>query len=181
MENAGAAIESLMDTEKFQEALVRISWWYRQARGVKEPLTFEALDEVLMERAELYMCRMPEELKVPILVRQSDIEDGIPTDSEVETEVKGLKGDIAGAPLGMCVEDLKGWLREATRKKELVRERWALLVRLVQQTFGYRVPPEELAWNTMVFIPKGNGEYQGIGLVEVAYKVCVAVVNCRFK
>ena len=33
----------------------------------------------------------------------------------------------------------------------------------------------------MVLIPKGKEEYWGIGLVEVAWKVCTAVVNCWLK
>ena len=31
----------------------------------------------------------------------------------------------------------------------------------------------------MIFLPKGRGEYRGIGFVEVVWKVCAAVVSCR--
>ena len=95
--------------------------------------------------------------------------------------VRGLKVDRAGIPLVMRTEDSKGWLQEATRKKDLSRRRWEILVRLVQRTFGGGTPPKELAWETMVLIPKGKGEFWGIELVEVAWKVCAAVVNCRLK
>ena len=90
-----------METGKVQEAWVRISWWYRQARGVQVPPTSEAIDEVSKEREELYRCRPPEGLRVPILVRYSDIKDGIPTESEVEKSVKGMKGGRAGGPSEM--------------------------------------------------------------------------------
>ena len=60
------------------------------------------------ERAELYRCRPPEGLRVPVSVQQSDIEGGIPRETEVETAVKGLKGGRLGGPPGMCAEDLKG-------------------------------------------------------------------------
>ena len=33
----------------------------------------------------------------------------------------------------------------------------------------------------MVLLPKGRGGYQGIGLVEVVWKVCVTMVNCHIK
>ena len=66
---------------------------------------------------------------------------------------------------------MKGWLREVKRKKEPVRIRWEILVRLVKWTFRYGTPPEELTWAIMVLIPKGMGEYRGIGIVEVACKV----------
>ena len=56
-----------------------------------------------------------------------------------------------------------------------------LLVRLIKRTFGDGTLPGEVTWATMVFLPKGSGEYRGIGLVEVVWKVCVAVVNFRLK
>ena len=67
----------------------------------------------------------------------------------------------------MHAEDMKGWLREAKRDKDSERRRWELVVRLVQVMFMYGTVPEEIAWATMVLLPKKNGEYQGIGLVEV--------------
>ena len=48
---------------------------------------------------------------------------------------------------------------------------------LVQRTFGDRTPPTEFAWASMVLILKGKGEYWGIGIFEVACKVCAAVAN----
>ena len=32
----------------------------------------------------------------------------------------------------------------------------------------------------MLLIPKGRGDYHGIGLVEVVWKVVVVIINCRF-
>ena len=55
------------------------------------------------------------------------------------------------------------------------------MVRLVQRNFMDGTPPLELAWKTMVLTPKGNGEYRGIGIIEVSWKVCAAAVNCRLK
>ena len=40
---------------------------------------------------------------------------------------------------------------------------------------------EEVAWATTVFLSRGRVEYQGIGLVEVVWKVCATVVNFRLK
>ena len=57
----------------------------------------------------------------------------------------------------MPEEDLKGWLREAMRTKAPVRRSWELLVMLVQQTFRYGTPPEELVWAKIVLILKGKG------------------------
>ena len=40
---------------------------------------------------------------------------------------------------------------------------------------------EEIAWAKMVILLKGKGEYQGIWMVEVLWKVGSVVVNCCFK
>ena len=76
---------------------------------------------------------------------------------------------------------MKEWFREESRETDLVTHRWRLLVRLIQKTFNDGAVPEELAWSTMVFLPKGRGEYRGIGIVEVVWKVCETVVNFRLK
>ena len=52
---------------------------------------------------------------------------------------------------------------------------------LVQQAFGEGIPPADISWFTMVLIIKGKGGYWGIGLVEVAWKVCTEVVNFQLK
>ena len=69
-----------------------------QARGSQDPPTTEEVDNIKMARAGLYMCRLPEGLKVPILVRKIDIKDGIPTEAEVAEAVQGLKQGRVGTP-----------------------------------------------------------------------------------
>ena len=39
---------------------------------------------------------------------------------------------------------------------------------------------EEATWQAVVLIPKGKKDYQGIGLVEVMWKVVAAIINLRF-
>ena len=78
--------------------------------------------------------------------------------------MQGLKGRRAWVPPGMCVEDLKGWLREANCEKDLVSRRWELVVRLVQLAIWDGTTPEEIDWATMFLLPKGKGGYWGIGL-----------------
>ena len=39
---------------------------------------------------------------------------------------------------------------------------------------------EEVTWQAVVLIPKGNKYYRGIGLLEVMYKVVAAILNRRF-
>ena len=47
--------------------------------------------------------------------------------------------------------------------------------------FRYENGPEEIAWVTMVLLPKGKGEFRGIEIVEVLCKVRSVVLNCCLK
>ena len=38
---------------------------------------------------------------------------------------------------------------------------------------------EECNWQTVVLTPKGNNNYQGIGIVEVLLKTVTGILNCR--
>ena len=82
--------------------------WYKQARGAQAPPTTEELDEVPTESTELYRCRNSESLRFPLLVWQSDIKDGIPTEAGGAEEVRGMKGGRLGGPPGMRAEHFKG-------------------------------------------------------------------------
>ena len=54
---------------------------------------------------------------------------------------------------------------------DLVTYQWQMLVLLIQTTFKGGEVLEEVAWSTMVFLPKGRGEHRGIDLVKVVWKV----------
>ena len=49
------------------------------------------------------------------------MEDGVPTEAEIEWVVKRLRNNRAGGPSRMRAEDLKGWIA-ATRRGEKERE-----------------------------------------------------------
>ena len=54
-------------------------------------------------------------------------------------------------------------------------------MRLVQVMFRDEAVPVEIALAKMVLIQKGKGGYKEIGLLEVLWKFCAVVVNCRLK
>ena len=56
---------------------------------------------------------------------------------------------------------------------------WDMVVSLVRAALGEGPLAEESMWKSVVLIPKGRGEYQGIGLVEVVWKVVAAILNYR--
>ena len=90
------------------------------------------------------------------MVQPEAVNNGAPTEVEVELAVRGLKGGRKGGPSGMREEDLKGCRKEAKREKEPEGRMWELIVRLVQVMFRDRTVPEEISWAKMVLIPKGK-------------------------
>ena len=110
-----------------------------------------------------------------------EVDYGIPSEANIELEVWGLKVGRSGGQSGMLTEDLNEWLRKAKSKKEMVRRRCELVVRLIQLAFGDGTLSEDLAWSTMVLLPKGKGGYRGIISFDVTLKVCIAGVNCHLK
>ena len=54
------------------------------------------------------------------------------------------------------------------------------MVDLVQTAFREGDLAEESTWQAVVLIPKGEGDYRGIGIVEVMWKVVAVILNGRF-
>ena len=125
------------------------------------------------------------------------MEDGVPEEEEIEWAVKRLRNNRAGGPSRMLAGNLKVWLATARRgekKRETDTkdgggvqnndsagaENWARVVELVQTPFWEEELAEESTWQAVVFIPKGEKDYLGIGLVEVMWKVVAVILNRRF-
>ena len=56
---------------------------------------------------------------------------------------------------------------------------WERVVELVQTALRDGDLTEEATWQAVVFILKGRGDYRGIGLVEVMWKVVAVILNFR--
>ena len=81
----------------------------------------------------------------------------------------------------MRAEHLKGWLAAARRKEAPDGTNWCLLVSLIQECFEEGVLPMQLPWSTMVLLPKGGGDFRGIGLLEICWKLITSIMDARFK
>ena len=109
------------------------------------------------------------------------IDDLVPTEDKIEAAVKKLRRNRAGGPSRICTEHIKGWLAVARRggvveekgkaktaTEEEGEDLWGQVVELIQTAFRDGNLAEEATWQTVVLIPKGKGEFRGIGLVEVS-------------
>ena len=68
-------------------------------------------------------------------------------------------------------------LAESTAPTEATN--WERVVELVQTVFRDGRLAEEVTWQAMILIPKGEKNYRGIGLVEVMWKVVAEILNRR--
>ena len=114
------------------------------------------------------------------------VEDEVPEEGEIEWAVKRLRNNRSGGTsqlaaarrgdTGETAETEMGG-QESTQERA---ENWTRFVDLVQTGFKDGDLAEEANWQVLVLIPKGKKDYRGIGLVEVMWKVLVAILNRRF-
>ena len=79
----------------------------------------------------------------------------------------------------MRAEHLRQWLIAATRDNSSDDTNWLKVVAIVQAAFQDRALAEECIWQTVVLIPAGRGDFQGILLVEIIWKAIASLLNCR--
>ena len=77
----------------------------------------------------------------------------------------------------MRLEHLQAWLVEAMRKERPDTANWDWVVDIINTVFMEGRLPDECMWQTVVLLPKGNGESRGVRFVEVLWKDLFGVVN----
>ena len=100
---------------------------------------------------------------------------------EIKVEVWRLRTGRAEVPLGTREENMQVWIRGAAWKQYPDKRQWEKLVSVTKLAFREGCILTSLAWMTMVITPKGGRDYTGIGLVEVIWKVCAAIMNNRIR
>ena len=74
---------------------------------------------------DLYCHVPPLGENIPVSIDPFLVKDSVPTENNIEWAVKRLQNHRSGAPSGMQVEHLKGWLEEA-RKEDAAEEKAAV-------------------------------------------------------
>ena len=166
--------------------------WYRAAANRGPPPARDTLERITAERVELYIQVTFLGDNIPVTVKPAEINDSVPTEDEIAEAVTKLRRNRSGGASQICAEHLKGWLaaakrgglaeeksEEKTEAEEEGGELWGKVVEMTQTAFWEGNLAEEATWQTVVLIPKGKGEFRGIGLVEVAWKVVVVILHRR--
>jgi hypothetical protein len=111
-----------------------------------------------------------------IHVNKVDIPDGVPSDGDLRAVVRGLQNGRTAGGCGLQAEHIKVWLTDVVCKKEEqsdvgLGEKWWIFVKLMQAVWEQGSIPEQMKWKIIVLLPKGGGDYPGIGLLEPFWKV----------
>ena len=91
-EEAGAAVEELIKAEPplTQEVWHRLQGWYKTTVDRPPPPAQATLRRVTAERAKLYSRVPPPGDTIPVTIAPFTVEDGVPSEAEVEWAVKRL-------------------------------------------------------------------------------------------
>jgi hypothetical protein len=119
------------------------------------------------------------------------VPDGLPTDDKVRKVVRGLQNRQAAGATGMKAEHLKGWLDAIQHKEKVAREnpggvgsselgtKWQIFLGLIQTIWDRGEIPEQMSWMVIVLLPKGGGNFRGIGLLDPCWKVVEKIMVCQ--
>jgi hypothetical protein len=141
----------------------------------------------MAERVDLYRQRGPPGEPLPINIDPIPVDDKMPSKAEIRVAVAGLFNGCAGGVLGMRAEDVKTCLRSIKLEEDPevgpanigAGDNWCRFTLLVRAIWDHGEIPPQLLWVIIVLIPKGGGDYRGIGLLEPMWKVCEHVMDLR--
>jgi len=136
------------------------------------------------ERVVLYARRTSPGEPLPINITPALLPDGAPTDSEVRVAAGELSNGWSGGASKMRAEHVKEWLQGIRREEdpeqtgnEGTGDAWRLLMKLVTAVWETGTIHPQLGWIIVILIPKGGGDYRGIGLLELIWKIIERVMD----
>ncbi len=185
--NTVSMIEGCLAVGDFVEAWRYLKGWYRLVEDRARKACPETLALQTAERVELYTMVPPPGWSMPINVTPIPVPDGTPTDHEIREVMGKLWNGCTAGATGMQAEHLKEWLHdikheEAADGVEGAGDRWRLFVALMQATWESGTVSTQMSWMVIVLLPKGGGDYRGIGLLDpmwkVVEKIMVAQMSC---
>ena len=184
-EAVATEVEGHLHNGELKEAWRSMKGWYRAAEGRTPKPCYQTLASQTKERIALYAKREPPGNGVPINVTPYPVDDDTPTDLEIRRAVRKLSNGRAGGASKMRAEDIKQWLfsREQTEKSEGngAGDMWELFTKLIQAIWEKGEIPPQMTWIIIVLLPKGGGDFRGIGLLEPAWKVIEILMDARLQ
>ena len=185
----GERIMSELWEGNVQEAFRHLKGWYRNASETQAKPCHQTMEHQTNERVELYAERAAYGKEFPENGMPFEIDDGPPSEGELRTAVSQLSHSQCGGASGIRAEHIKAWLRGAKKAEDPenginhVKEgkTWDEFVKLCSSVWATGTIPQQMCWVVTVLIPKGGGEYWGIGLLEPIWKVLRRVMDIRLE
>ncbi len=89
--------------------------------------------------------------------------------------VRELQNGRAAGATGLQAEHIKVWLQDVVQEEKEQSivgrsNKWHIFVKLMQTIGEHGCMPEQMTWEIIILLPKGGGNYRGIGLVEPCWK-----------
>jgi hypothetical protein len=123
------------------------------------------------ERIVMYASVPPAGEMLPINVQPFDINEDVPSNLEIREVVRELRNGQAAGATGLQAKHIKVWLWGVVQEEneQTIAGRgykWHIFVWLMQTIWEHGCMPEQMTWEIIVLLPKGGGNYHGIGLIE---------------
>ncbi len=114
--------------------------------------------------------------QLPINVTPFEVPGGVPSDSEIREVVRELQNGRATGATGLQAEHIKVWLQDVVQEEAEKApaghgDKWRIFLQLIQTIWERGCIPDQMTWEIIVLLPKGGGNYCGIGLLEPFWKV----------
>ncbi len=142
------------------------------------------MERQTLERVDLYARRDSPGDPLPINVTPVVINDNVPMFGKLRQVAGKLTNGQAAGASGMRAKHVKEWLNDVQAEEDPeghgvdgAGDNWRLFVQLVQAAWTHGTIPCQLLWIIIVLIPKGGGDYRGIGLLELIWKCIEWVID----
>jgi hypothetical protein len=142
--NAASTVKSHLSNGAVKEAWRALKGWYRLAEDQPPPASPKTMVKQMAEHVKLYARAPPMGEALLFKFPHFEISNDMPTDSEVQKVVGGLRDGQAGGATGMKAKHIKVWLDEIQREEKAAMEnpgreadpgaghKWKILVELIQ-------------------------------------------------
>jgi hypothetical protein len=190
--DATSTVESHLSNQAIKEAWRALKGWYRVAEDPPPRACPETMAKQMAKRVELYARDPPMGTPLPFNFPQFKIPDGVPTYNKIQAVVLGLKNGRATGATRMRAEHVKTWLRDVWRREKVAWEnlgktadtgelgtKWGIFIKMLQTIWDQGKIPMQMSWMVVVLLPKGGGNFWGIGLLNPCWKVVEKIMVRR--
>jgi hypothetical protein len=171
-------MENLMEKRQFSAAYDRLRGWYKEApEYTPKPMLLDET-KTRAEYERLFTAEQPSGNPLPLHYNPTEVNDHPPSEEEVQKALKGMKRKKAPGGSGIRVEHLLEWMNSEKGTEKGCA--WEKVLELIDRIFKGEDIPQSFGTGILVLIPKSTpGQYRGIALLEIIYKLISAIINRR--